>query len=98
MDISFDFSDVDRWFKEEEFETKRTIEDIVIKSLNFAKRTKTYKNRTYNMINSYGYEMDGYSPTIYNKAYYASFVEAKGYDVLGLAALWLEDSLRKEFK
>lgn len=93
--VDFDLSGAFKWHDEEQERLKKSIEKIVKEAIEYTKRTKTYQNRTWTLVNSYKYKMDGFTPIIYNPTYYASFVEAKHYDVLTHGALWLERELRR---
>ena len=83
MDVDFDFSDVDSFFDEGEWEVEKKMIDVGDEA-------------TLRTSNDYDVNKDGL--TLKNEAEYASFVESKGYDVLSSAALFAEKRLKEEFE
>lgn len=98
MGIEFDFSDVDAFFQEEESEVVAKVSEIGKESVQYAKDNGTYKDRTGTLRKSNDSEADVTGLTLKNEAEYASFVEAKGFEVLSNAALYAEKRLKEEFE
>lgn len=71
-------------------------------AVDYAKQNHTYKNRTGTLERSNRYEADDTGLTLINDAispqghYYASNVEARGYDVLSAAALKAQNELQSK--
>ena len=86
MDVDFDFSDVDSFFDEGEWEAEKKMIDVGDEAHTLTLRTS----------NDYDVDKDGL--TLKNEAEYASFVESKGFDVLSSAALYAEKRLKEEFE
>lgn len=63
-----------------------------------AKSTGNYQNRTGNLRASNTYEADKSGLTLRNTAEYASYVEAKGFEVAGSAALRTLERLKRRFE
>ena len=63
-----------------------------------AKANHTYQNRTGNLEASNDYDVDKDGLTLDNTADYASYVEAKGFDVLSGPALRAEKKLKEIFE
>ena len=98
MVIDSDFSDVDKFFDDGEWEVEKTMIDVGDDSVKDAKANHTYQNRTGNLEASNGYDVDKDGLTLENTADYASYVEAKGFDVLSGAALRAEKKLKEIFE
>ena len=98
MVIDSDFSDVDKFFDDGEWEVEKTMIDVGDDSVKDAKANHTYQNRTGNLEASTGYDVDKDGLTLENTADYASYVEAKGFDVLSGSALRAEKKLKEMFE
>lgn len=98
MGIESDFSDVDQFFKENEWEVQKKMIDIGDEAAQYAKENGTYQNQTGNLRKSNNYDVDESGLILENSAEYASYVESKGYDVLCNAALYAEKRLKEEFE
>lgn len=98
MDIDFDFSDVDQFLKDGEWEVERKMIDVGDEAVKYAKEHGDYQDHTLTLRTSNDYDVDKDGLTLKNEAEYASFVESKGYDVLSSAALYAEKQLKEEFE
>lgn len=98
MVINGDFSDVDKFFEDGEREVESTMVNVGEETVEDAKANHTYKNRTRNLESSNEYETDKDGLTLKNTADYASYVEAKGFDVLSGPALRAEKKLKEIFE
>lgn len=98
MVVESDFSDVDRFFNDGEWEVEKTMIDVGDDSVKDAKANHTYQNRTGNLEASNGYDVDKDGLTLENTTDYASYVEAKGFDVLSGPALKAEKKLKEIFE
>ncbi len=98
MVIDSDFSDVDQFFDDGEWEVEKAMIDVGDDSVKDAKANHTYHNRTCNLEKSNIYDVDKDGLTLDNTADYASYVEAKGFDVLSGAALRAEKKLKEIFE
>lgn len=103
MDVDFDFSDVDGFFDDGEWEVEKKMIDVGHDSVKYAEENGTYKDHTLTLRTSNKYDVDKSGLTLYNDATapngykYASKVESKGYEVLSGAALYAEKRLKNEF-
>lgn len=104
MDVDFDFSDVDSFFEEGEWEVEKKMIDEGDEAVKYAEEHGNYQDHTLTLRTSNKYDVDKDGLTLYNdaaspKGYnYASNVESKGYDVLSGAALYAEKQLKEEFE
>lgn len=98
MVIDSDFSDVDQFFDDGEWEVEKAMIDVGDEAVKDAKANHTYQNRTGNLEASNGYDVDKDGLTLENTADYASYVEAKGFDVLSGPALRAEKKLKEIFE
>jgi len=98
MVIDSDFSDVDKFFEDGEREVEITMAKVGEEAVEDAKANHTYKNRTGNLEASNESETDKDGLTLKNTADYASYVEAKGFDVLSGPALRAEKRLKEGFE
>ena len=96
MGVEFDFSDVDAFFQQGESEVVAKVSEIGEESVQYAKDNGTYKDRTGTLRQANDSEADITGLTLKNEAEYASFVEAKGFEVLSSAALYAEKRLKEE--
>ena len=98
MVIDGDLSDVDQFFADGEWEVEKAMIDVGDEAVKDAKANHTYQNRTSNLEASNDYDVDNEGLTLTNSADYASYVEAKGFDVLSGAALRAEKKLKEMFE
>ena len=98
MVIDGDFSDVDKFFDEGEWEVEKAMIDVGDAAVKDAKANHTYQNRTGNLEASNNFDVDKDGLTLENTADYASYVEAKGFDVLSGPALRAEKKLKEIFE
>lgn len=98
MVVESDFSDVDQFFNDGEWEVEKAMIDVGDDSVKDAKANHTYQNRTGNLEASNGYDVDKDGLTLENTADYASYVGAKGFDVLSGPALRAEKKLKDIFE
>lgn len=98
MGVEFDFSDVDQFLKDEEWEVQKKMIDVGDEAANYAKQNGNYQDRTGHLRASNDYDVDETGVTLKNEAEYASFVESKGFEVLSNAALYAEKRLKEEFE
>ena len=98
MVIDGDFSDVDKFFDDGDWEVEKAMIDVGDDAVKDAKANHTYKNRTGNLEASNDFDVDKDGLTLENSAPYASYVEAKGFDVLSGSALRAEKKLKEMFE
>lgn len=98
MAVDFDFSDVEQFFDEGEAEVLAGMEEEGKAFVEDAKVTGSYRDRTRHLRASNGYEADKNGLILKNEAEYASFVESKGFEVAGSAALRTEKRLKDRFE
>lgn len=104
MDVDFDFSDVDSFFDEGEWEVEKKMIDVGDEAVKYAEEHGNYQDHTLTLRTSNKYDVDKDGLTLYNKAAspkgynYASNVESKGFDVLSGAALHAEKRFKEEFE
>lgn len=98
MVIEVDFSDVDKFFDDGEWEVEKAMIDVGDESVKDAKANHTYKNRSGNLEASNDFDVDKDGLALENSADYASYVEAKGFDVLSGSALRAEKKLKEIFE
>lgn len=98
MDVDFDFSDVDKFFDDGKWEVEKAMIDVGDAAVKDAKINHTYQNRTGNLEASNKYDVDEDGLTLKNTADYASYVEAKGFEVLSGSALRAEKKLKELFE
>lgn len=98
MDVDFDFSDVDQFLKDEEWEVQKKMIDVGDEAVKYAEEHGNYQDHTLTLRTSNDYDVDESGLTLKNEAEYASFVESKGYDVASSAALYAEKRLKEEFE
>lgn len=95
MAVNFDFSDVDDAFDQFNQELKDTMTEVGEEAVQYAKDNGDYQDQTGTLRRSNEYEVDETGLTLKNEAEYASYVEAKGYEVLSGAALEAERLLKE---
>lgn len=98
MGVKYDFSDIDDFLSDGEWEVEKAMIDVGDEVIRDAKEHHTYQNHTYNLERSNNFDVDESGLTLTNDAEYASYVEAKGYDVLSGAALKAESKLKGMFE
>lgn len=98
MGVESDFSDVDKFFQDGKWEVEKKMIDVGDESVKFAEEHGTYQDHTLNLRTSNKFDVDENGLTLENTAEYASYVEAKGFDVLSGAALHAEKELKNAFK
>lgn len=104
MDVDFDFSDVDSFFDEGEWEVEKKMIDVGDEAVKYAEEHGNYQDHTLTLRTSNKYDVDKEELTLYNDAespkgyQYASNVESKGFEVLSGAALYAEKRLKEEFE
>lgn len=98
MDVDFDFSDVDQFLKDGEWEVEEKMIDVGNEAVKYAEEHGDYKDHTLTLRTSNDCDVDKDGLILKNEAEYASFVESKGFDVLSSAALYAEKRLKEEFE
>lgn len=98
MDVESDFTDVDKFFDDVEWEVQKGMIDVGDEAVKDAKANHTYQNRTGNLEKSNTFDVDKDGLTLENTAEYASYVEAKGFVVLSDPALRAEKKLKEMFE
>lgn len=76
-------------------EVRAYLEDLGQRSVNYAKEHGSYKDVTGHLRASNKYEATDTVLTVENTAEYASYVEARGYDVISGAKLLIRSELDK---
>lgn len=98
MVIDSDFSDVDKFFDDGEWEVEKAMIDVGDEAVKDAEESGSYQDHTLTLRTSNGYDVDKDGLTLENTADYASYVEAKGFDVLSGSALRAEKKLKEMFE
>lgn len=98
MDVRGDFSDVDGFFSAGEWEVQKKMIDVGEESVRHAEENGNYQNHTLTLRTSNEYNVEEDKLILENTAEYASYVEAKGYEVLSGPALFAEKRLKEEFE
>lgn len=104
MDVDFDFSDVDSWFDEENQSVLSKEREIAYEAIQYAKDNGDYQDQTGTLRASNEATVNKEGIILFNGAVspqghqYASYVEAKGFDVLGEAAKFAERRAKEEFE
>ncbi|WP_195640179.1 hypothetical protein [Bacteroides stercoris] len=96
--IDADFSDVDDFFQEGKTEVIAGMKEEGEMFVEDAKATGSYRDCTGHLRESNDYEVNEDGLTLKNEADYASFVESKGYEVAGSAAVRTEGRCKKRFE
>ena len=96
--IDADFSDVDDFFQEGKTEVIAGMKEEGEMFVEDAKKTGSFTDRTGHLRASNRYEADKSGLTLKNEADYASFVESKGFEVAGSAAIRTEKRLKDRFE
>lgn len=82
--------------KEVHGEVRAYLENLGQRSVDYAKEHGSYKDVTGNLRASNKYEATDTVLTVENTAEYASYVEARGYDVISGAKLYIRSELDKQ--
>lgn len=98
------FSDVDAFFDNGEWEVEKAMIDAGDNAVKHAEENGDYPDRTLTLRTSNKFDVEKDRLILYNDAqspngyHYAADVEAKGYDVLSSAALGVEKELKEKFE
>lgn len=98
MVIDSDFSDVEQFFDDVEWEVEKGMIDVGDATVKDAEESGTYQDHTLTLRTSNTYDVDKDGLTLENTAPYASYVEAKGFEVLSGSALRAEKKLKEMFE
>lgn len=98
MDVESDFSDVEKYFEDGKWEVLKAMIDVGDAAVKDAEENGTFQDHTLNLRTSNEFDVDEDGLTLQNTAEYASYVEAKGFEVLSGAALRAEKKLKEMFK
>lgn len=93
--VEFDFSDVDNAFNQLNEEVKSAMTEAGKIGVAYAKEHGNYQDITGTLRKSNTYEVEADGLVLKNEAEYASYVEAKGFEVLSGAALEIEKNLKE---
>lgn len=93
-----DFSDVRPAFSRFQRQVRQKMEDVGDEAVDYAVKNGNYHNRTGYLRSRNQAKATDKSLEVFNDAEYASYVEAKGYDVVGGAALFAEQRLKEIFE
>lgn len=81
MVIDSDFSDVDQFFDDLDWEVQKGMIDVGDAAVKDAEESGTYQDHTLTLRTSNTFDVDKDELTLENTADYASYVEAKGFEV-----------------
>lgn len=95
MDVESDFSDVEKCFEDGKWEVQKAMIDVGDAAVKDAEENGTYQDHTLTLRTSNAFDVDEDGLALQNTAEYASYVEAKGFEVLSGAALRAEKKLRE---
>lgn len=98
MAVDFDFSDFDEALNEFKAEVKGEMAKIGEEAVLYAIEHGDYQDRTGTLRKSNEYEVQDDGLLLKNETEYASYVEAREFDVLGGAALEAERLLKEKFE
>ncbi len=97
--FNFDFSDIAPALKEFETKTRKQMESVGQKAVDYAKENGNYHDVTGRLRASNKYKVEqsakGATLEVYNDAPYAADVEAHGKDVISGAGLYAEKLLKE---
>lgn len=96
--VDADFSDVDSFFDEVTGEILAGLKEEGETFVEDAKVTGSYQDHTKHLRESNDFEVDESGITLKNEADYASFVESKGFEVAGSAALRTLERCKRRFE
>nr|DAU87038.1 MAG TPA: hypothetical protein [Caudoviricetes sp.] len=98
MDVESDFSDVEKYFEDGKWEVLKAMIDVGDAAVKDAEENGTFQDHTLNLRTSNEFDVNDDGLTLQNTAEYASYVEAKGFEVLSGAALRAEKKLKEMFE
>lgn len=98
MVIDSDFSNVEQFFDDVEWEVQKGMIDVGDAAVKDAEESGTYQDHTLTLRTSNTFDVDKDGLTLENTADYASYVEAKGFEVLSGSALRAEKKLKEMFE
>ena len=96
--VDADFSDVEDFFDEGEWEVEKKMIDVGDEAVKYAEEHGNYQDHTLTLRTSNDYDVNKDGLTLKNEAEYASFVESKGFEVAGSAAIRTEKRLKDRFE
>lgn len=96
MAVKFDISDLKNFKEKAEAEVLQEMDKVGKEAVQFAFDHGAYQNHTWKLRKSNEYEVSKQGLKLKNETEYASYVEAKGFDVLSRAALYAERRLNGE--
>lgn len=96
VEVEFDFSDVDKAFDQFNKEVKSVMTEAGEIGVAYAKKHGRYEDITGTLRKSNAYVIEPDGLVLKNETEYATYVEAKGFDVLGSAALVVENFLKEK--
>lgn len=95
---SFDFRDIAESLRKFDRDVHNAVAKVGQEAVDYAVEHGDYQDRTGNLRRSNVFEVDGNNNLeLRNEADYATYVESKGYDVIGGAALYAESRLKEIF-
>lgn len=95
MDVESDFSDVEKYFEDGKWEVQKAMIDVGDAAVKDSEENGTYQDHTLTLRTSNAFDVDEDGLALQNTTEYASYVEAKGFEVLSGAALRAEKKLRE---
>ena len=98
MVIDSDFSDVDQFFDDLDWEVQKGMIDVGDAAVKDAEESGTYQDHTLTLRTSNTFDVDKDELTLENTADYASYVEAKGFEASSGPALRAEKKLKEMFE
>lgn len=98
ISVRYEDSDISVFLESETWEVQSGMIDEGENAVRYAVDNGTYEDHTLTLRTSNEYDVDEDGVTLHNETYYASFVESKGFDVLGASALRLESRLKDRFE
>lgn len=96
--VKYDFSDVATALNQFQSDVVAQIDKVGKEAVDYAVANGNYHDCTGNLRRSNKYTADAGGLELTNTAEYASNVEARGYDVIGGAALYAEQQLKEIFE
>lgn len=98
VNVDSDFSDVGNFFEDGKWEIQKIMIDVGDEAVQNAEEIGSYQDHTLTLRTSNVYDVDDEGLTLKNTANYASYVEAKGFEVLSSSALLAEKKLKDRFE
>lgn len=92
------FSDVRPAISRFKRQVRKKMEEVGEEAVEYAVKNGNYQDRTGYLRSRNQAKADDKRLEVFNDAEYASYVEAKGYDVVGGAALYAEQRLKEIFE